>query len=140
MRPTRFGGNSSLIDNIFTNKPDDTSIAGILISDISDHLPIFCLKTPILSPKPAFTNIKTRALTDANIKTFREKLALTNWFDIYTLTDAQIAYDSFLRKFNTIHNSTIPLVQKRVKCYSESNKPWISSTIQKYIHRKNSLY
>ena len=112
MRPTRFGDNSSsLIDNIFTNKPDDTSVTGILISDISDHLPIFYIsKTPILSPKPTYTNIKTRALTDANIKAFREKLSLTNWPDIYTLTDAQIAYDSFLSKFNTILKSTISLV------------------------------
>ena len=37
MRPTRFGdSSSSLIDNIFPNKPDDTSVAGILISDIFD--------------------------------------------------------------------------------------------------------
>ena len=76
MRPTRFGdSSSSLIDNIFTNKPDDTSVAGILISDISDHLPIFYIsKTSILSSKPTYTNIKTRALTDTNIKAFREKL------------------------------------------------------------------
>ena len=70
-------------------------------------------------------------MTDANIKAFREKFSLNNWSDIYTLTDAQIAYDSFLGKFNTIINSTIPLVQKRVKCYSKSNKPWIRSVIKK---------
>ena len=76
MRPTRFGdSSSSLIDNIFTNKPDDTSVAGVLISDISHHLPIFYIsKTPILSHTPTYTNIKTRALTDDNIKAFREKL------------------------------------------------------------------
>ena len=132
MRPTRFGdSSSSLIDNISTNKPDDTSVAGILISDISDHLPIFYIsKTPIMSSKPTYTNIKTRALTDTNIKAFREKLSLTNWFDIYTLTDAQIAYESFLGQFNAILNSTIPLVQKRVKCYSNSNKLWVSFEIK----------
>ena len=95
---------------------------------------------PILSPKPTYTNIKTRALTDANIKAFREKLSLTNWSDIYTITDAQSAYESFLDRFNTILNSTMPLVKKRVKCYSKSNKPWVSSAIKKSIHRKNSLY
>ena len=73
MRPTRFGDNSSsLIDNIFTNKPNDTSVSGIIILDSSDHLPNFYVsKTPILSPKITYTNIKTRALTDAHIKPFR---------------------------------------------------------------------
>ena len=41
-RPTRFGTTSStLIDNIFTNKPQNLLISGILIANISDHLPIF---------------------------------------------------------------------------------------------------
>ena len=42
--PTRLGHtNASLIDNIFTNilYNKDTSSSGILISDISDHLPFF---------------------------------------------------------------------------------------------------
>ena len=81
-----------------------------------------------MSPKPTYTNIKTRALTDANIKAFREKLSLTNWSDIYTLTDVQIAYDSFLGKFNTILNSTIPLVQIRVKCSSAIKNIFIAKT------------
>ena len=57
---------------------------------------------------------------------------------IYTLIDAQIAYDSFLGKFNTILNSTIHLVQKLVKCYSKSNKPWVCSAI-KIIYSSQKL-
>ena len=121
--PTRFrDSSSSLVDDIFTNKLDDTSVACNLISDISDHLPLLYIsKTPILSPKPTYTNNKTRALTDANIKAFREKLSLTNSSDIHTLTDVKIAYDSFLGKFNTILNSTIPLVQKLVNSLYRNN-------------------
>ena len=41
-RPTRFSEfSSTLIDNILTNKPQDLLVAGALIGDISDHLPIF---------------------------------------------------------------------------------------------------
>ena len=42
-KPTRITSHSSsLIDNIFTNKIDkiDKSLNGIILSDISDHLPI----------------------------------------------------------------------------------------------------
>ena len=41
-KPTRFTSDSStLIDNIFTNKPNNVMLSGILITDISDHLPVF---------------------------------------------------------------------------------------------------
>ena len=45
-RPTRVTENSAtLIDNIFTNKvvSYDESVYGILVADISDHYPIFCV-------------------------------------------------------------------------------------------------
>lgn len=41
-KPTRITGNgATLIDNIFTNNVESNSLSGILINDISDHLPIF---------------------------------------------------------------------------------------------------
>ena len=56
--------------------PDDTSVTSIPISDITDRLSI-SLSRKLQYCLPS-TNIKTRALTDANIKAFREKLSLTN--------------------------------------------------------------
>ena len=32
------------------------------------------------------------------------------------------------------------MVQKRVKCYSKTNKLWVTPAIINSIHRKNSLY
>ena len=41
-RPTRYSNNNStLIDNIIVNSFSDNCTSGILLSDISDHLPIF---------------------------------------------------------------------------------------------------
>ena len=41
-RPTRFTERSvTLIDNIITNDFDEDCVAGIMIVDISDHLPVF---------------------------------------------------------------------------------------------------
>ena len=40
-RPTRFNINSStLIDDIFSNKPYDSLVSGILNTDVSDHFPV----------------------------------------------------------------------------------------------------
>ena len=44
-KPTRISHNSAtLIDNIFTNCIHSELDAGIICSDISDHMPIFCVK------------------------------------------------------------------------------------------------
>ena len=41
-RPIRFNINSStLIDNILSNKPLNSLVSGILITDVSDHFPVF---------------------------------------------------------------------------------------------------
>ena len=43
-KPTRITDHSAtLIDNIFTNELDSKINSGLLISDISDHLPIFAV-------------------------------------------------------------------------------------------------
>ena len=47
-KPTRVCSNSStLIDNIFTNSIDDSSVSGIIFSDLSDHYPIFYISSVI---------------------------------------------------------------------------------------------
>ena len=44
-KPTRIMDRSAtLIDNILTNSLDDSSLRGILITDISDHFPVFMIK------------------------------------------------------------------------------------------------
>lgn len=43
-RPTRFSkSGSTLIDNIFSNCMQESNVAGILVSDVSDHLPVFSI-------------------------------------------------------------------------------------------------
>ncbi len=46
-RPTRISNQSfSLIDNIFTNVTNYNITSGILINDITDHLPVFAICNP----------------------------------------------------------------------------------------------
>jgi hypothetical protein len=68
-RPTRFGKSSStLIDNIFTNKPNEAAVSGILISDVSDHLPVFYVsRSPIINSTPRFKTVTTRLITEEKI-------------------------------------------------------------------------
>jgi endonuclease/exonuclease/phosphatase family metal-dependent hydrolase len=48
-RPTRITSNTAtLIDNIFSNHLENFSFSGLLFTDISDHLPIFCIVHDVL--------------------------------------------------------------------------------------------
>ena len=43
-KPSRItDSNATLIDNIFTNELNSYITSGLLINDISDHLPVFCV-------------------------------------------------------------------------------------------------
>ena len=47
-KPTRFGKNTfTLIDNLLINKPSNAFISGLLLTDISNHLPIFYIANSI---------------------------------------------------------------------------------------------
>ena len=51
-KPSRITNQTAtLIDNIFINQPNEF-VSGILISDISDHLPLFILKQTCLQKNP----------------------------------------------------------------------------------------
>lgn len=44
LKPSRIAtGSATLIDNIFSNKIGNTIASGLLIKDISDHLPVFII-------------------------------------------------------------------------------------------------
>ena len=48
LRPTRITSTSAtLIDNIFVNSLEDNFTSGLLLTNISDHLPIFQITTTI---------------------------------------------------------------------------------------------
>ena len=100
-KPTRITDHSAtLIDNIFTNELDSKINSGLLISDISDHLPIFAVcKYPDINriSNQTYTLIRQ---TDKNcIDALKNELLLQNWDDVMGSTDVNIAYDNFIKTF-----------------------------------------
>ena len=100
-KPTRITDHSAtLIDNIFTNELDSKINSGLLISDISDHLPIFAVcKYPDINriSNQKYTLIRQ---TDKNcIDALKNELLLQNWDDVMGSTDVNIAYDNFIKTF-----------------------------------------
>ncbi len=141
-RPTRITSTSAtLIDNIFTNNfAKQTS--GIILADISDHLPIF-MSTDL----KGFRNddrdidIEVRDMKEKNVSLFKEKLCNVNWDDLCSSADVNVNYTVFVNTFQTLYDECIP--KKVIKKHSAKKKPkapWITNCLLKCIRRKNSLY
>ena len=93
--PTRVIHNSAtLIDNILTTSQDDRYDTGIIISDISDHLPVYYIKhcEPYCTPNK---NIKSRIINDKTIPIFQQLLESNSWQDILMENRPEYAYKYF---------------------------------------------
>ena len=143
VKPTRITETSSTaIDNIFLNTPLIDYFAGILISDLSDHLPIFYVSPELGSPniKSLSTDIiYYRDISNKSLFEFSLKLSQTNWGQIITnKSDVNEAYAEFINYFNEIYNNIFPVKHKR--CKQKTFKPWLTKGILKSIRKKDVLY
>ena len=94
--PTRITWHSAtLIDNIFTNDLNNYTFSGLLLSDISDHLPIFSIFNKKFEGKDEASYFLYRDKSSKNVTEFRNCLSQINWFDLDDISDPVKAYSSF---------------------------------------------
>ncbi len=137
--PTRITSHTAtLIDNIFTNHYFE-SASGLLLTDISDHLPIFsiCFMDP--SYKDRNETILVCNKCPNNEIRFKEQLMNNSWFQLEGINDPKTAYKTFFNKFSEIYNSCFPLKKIRIRRGFRS-KPWLSNGLLNSIKKKNKLY
>ena len=143
-KPTRVTPSShSVIDNICTNSETvtglDIDVAGILVTDISDHFPIFVHSTiqsnhiPKSGP-PTYT----RNYSKNNINRFLAHISNTNWDDVYVENDTNSAYNAFHHRFNEIYAGSFPFV--KVSHHRKKKQVWITSGLLVSVKHKNKLY
>ena len=79
-RPTRLGKTSTLIDNILANKCNYNAVTRLLITDISDHLPIFFIsKSNSKTNTLKFITSTSRPITESDIQALRADLINADW-------------------------------------------------------------
>ena len=139
-RPTRVTSSSAtIIDNIFTNNHDATvdAFQGILVTDISDHFPIFHIGT---SNKKEVEDrfIVKRIFDEKNKSTFLKNIGEVNWENLISSDHAQLAFTEFHRKFFGIYDKSFP--KRKVKIYHNKRKRKISDELKEAIEIKNKLF
>ena len=139
-RPTRITENSgTLIDNIFTSEISVGIKSGILINDITDHLPIFA-SIPYYSKKEEeVKEVFKRAVTSVGIENLKRDLSTVDWSFITGEQDPNRAYKKFMEIFNCFFNKHCP-IKKVNSMVNELSKPWLTTSLKNACKKKNSLY
>ena len=99
-KPTRITKHSStIINNIITSNIFHSNKNGLLMNDITDHLPIFTFSLHEVKRSESKTFIYRRKNDDQSIKMLINKLRQENWNSVVNVDDVNIAYDNFLKFF-----------------------------------------
>lgn len=142
-KPTRVHRNSStLIDNIFINNPDNISVTGNIISDVSDHFSQFCILDSIASVKQNIFNHKYRDYSQFSETLFNNELSEIDWGSILmnSSNNPSKAFSTFFNKFNKTLNKHAPFKTISKRKLKQSTKPWITKGIRRSIKIKNKLF
>jgi hypothetical protein len=138
-KPTRVTEHTAtLIDNIYCNDIHNYDLFnGVLVSDISDHYPVFCINKGIhTTDKPR--HIVIRTYNNASKVKFTDKMSQYNWNTIMQNSNAENSFSSFYRVFKSIYDECFP--PKKIKLGYRTQKTWLTSGLKKSITIKNKLY
>lgn len=140
-RPSRITSNSAtLIDNIFTNKIEYVKFSGLMICDITDHLPVFTIYEDNYKNKDTPQKIVYKRLrTEDAIINLKNDLLDEDWNSVYMAEDVNNAYTAFLDRFCVLYNKHCPVRQYYVK-KKNTKCPWLTKGLQNACKKKNNLY
>ena len=137
LQPTRVADHSAtIIDNIFTNATEFTTVSGNILNKLADHFSQFLVikKLPITHKNAAchqydYSNFdKSKSLAD---------FSKINWNDTQNIPDdVNEEFSIFLRKFLCVKNH-VPLIKLRHKKISLRSKPWISVKIEQMMVKRD---
>lgn len=138
--PTRITlDTATLLDVCVTNIEPRNIESGLLSSDISDHIPIFCFINRVRERKVTVDRYMTRQINDKNLNKFQCLIRNINWHNIYSIDDVNRAYSEFIKKFLNAYNDAFPLIRRRVN-RKKFRKPWITKHLHEKICTKNKMY
>lgn len=142
--PTRIVHTSStLIDNIYINtRVHQLSIqSSVLLTDISDHLPVLLIYKTSLTQHTAKTpiKVKTRKMNDDKLQQINNSFLQTNW-DILDNDDMELAFQSFTNKLNEIINMHAPEKLVTIRFKDIIRNPWVTTGLLKSSKTLDKLF
>ena len=137
--PTRLTSYSAtLIDNIFTNNLSQNVLNGIVVNDLSDHLPVFAYFSGKTLTHDRENKVFIHKITDENLRKFNENVSKTNWVSFLD-EDPNMAYNNFIDEYSRVYNVCFPLKVIKGKLLNNCSSPCITPGLLRSINKKNRL-
>ena len=139
-KPSRITNHSAtLIDNIFTNNTQHKNISGLVINDITDHLPVFAVYGYKAKSKENSHFVYQRRINEQSIQRLNKMLMEQDWHGVFSQGDVNECYGYFLKTVESALNLTCPIERKNIK--NRLNiKPWLTKGLINACKKKNSMY
>ena len=131
---------ATLIDNIFTNNISTSCDNGLVINDLSDHVPIFtlCYSDVHSSTIKSKESVAIPNFSSQNINAFNNLLCEFVWNSLI-YADENVAYNGFLQKCTEFYNKSFPIKFCQGKNLKTLHNPWLTTGILKSIKTKSRL-
>ena len=145
-KPTRITTSSAtLIDNIWSNDISNVSkySAGLIIDDVSDHLPIFYAHHSLkLNEGEVPTETKyVRQESENNLNKMFQSLQNINWSSsVLNQNNVNGAYNNFMSIYNNAHDECCPLKKVSQSKNKKEHKVWMTKGLKNACKKKNALY
>ena len=135
-KPTRFDGHSAtLIDNIFTNELQHENTSGLILNDITDHLPVFTMYEYKLKRRDNESNLFYRKVDGESVQRLNEALKTQTWDEVYNKLSVNESYEVFIQKCESLVDQFCPIRVKHVNSKSKS-KPWMTKGLLNACRKK----
>ena len=140
-KPTRITQQSAtLIDNIFTNDMTHDIICGLLINDISDHLPLFSISGQSITRHKYQQPKHIRQVNKQSLDAFIKDLDKQSWENTLISNDVNTAYNSFLDSFIELYDKNCPIKLLKDNKNVKTSKPWFTNGLRNACIKRKRLY
>ena len=143
-QPTKVTDKSkTLIDNIFFNSFEFTTLSGNITHSISDHLIQFVILEDFITPKPLpKTNLYKRNFDKVDNNKLKEDLHKIDWINeiLKNGNDINEIFDIFYKTLSEIVDRHAPLTKVTKKERTLQSKPWINKEIKHLMWKRGKFF
>ena len=127
---------STLIDVILTNRPDNVINANSIITSLSDHNVIKCVRK-LHNIKFNPRTIKCRDYKNYDQTTVSAELSVVNWDIVYNTPDPDMAWSNLQQILSETIDRHAPLINKRV---NRKPAPWLNADVKAAMSHRDKLH
>ena len=142
-RPTRITGRSAtIIDNMFCSELCRNKVCGIVLSDATDHMPIFVLcdnSTNVVNHEDPTVKYENK-LDEDSLHRLEHDLNNINWEIVMNKSNPNLAFSRFMQVLSNTYNDGCPV---KITTYTgktkRNDKPWLTTELKNACIKKPVL-